>query len=153
MAGEQPLCIDGVSRGRYAQRMAREDKDWQATAKRAARTAFDFARSKYRQRRSAKVSRLGREADEKSLKKAIKKGQVEYRRTCDRCQTEWYVPATLANQKPGVKGVHAGGILLGGAVRGAMVARMAQERNKTLLDASQCPSCGSSAFQQAPVRI
>lgn len=133
-----------------------ESESWQETAKKVGRGAVEAARDAYKKWDAGKYDRINKrvaKSSSKQLSKAVKKGQVEYRRTCQRCQTEWYVPAALANQKPGPKAMHTGAILLGGGVKGAMVARMAQERGKTLLEASQCPGCGSQAFTQTAVPV
>ena len=75
----------------------------------------------------------------------------EYQRTCQRCQTTWFVPAEIGEAKPLKKAKGAGWFTpIVGAKRQALRADAAliEQQNRDLTAAGQCPQCGSSAFQQ-----
>jgi hypothetical protein len=80
----------------------------------------------------------------------------EYKRTCERCQTEWYVPKEFARRPSGLE--------MAGAKMGSAGAQMSvvsfsrrrkqakvfhlEEKKRLAIQAEQCPGCGSVSFQQ-----
>jgi ribosomal protein S27AE len=82
----------------------------------------------------------------------------EYRRTCQRCETVWFIPKALAEERApnklsmwGAKMQKAGtGMSLVSFSRRrkqAEVQRL-EEKASRVADNSRCPNCGSSAFNQ-----
>ena len=86
-------------------------------------------------------------------------GQVkEYRRVCNRCQHEWYLPKKLAEERA------PGGMEMAGAKMRSSGANMSlvsfkrsarqlkvmqlEERAARVAENSRCPACGSSSFEQ-----
>ena len=94
----------------------------------------------------------------------------EYRRTCERCGTTWYVPAELAGPRnkgeeraerwklAGARmGAAGSSMTIFGALRGFRPSRSAraevdrlEARRDRVLEARRCPSCGSVSYREDP---
>lgn len=76
----------------------------------------------------------------------------EYKRTCKRDGTVWYVPKELRKlpRKPGFsdKLRAGGGALSGNAAETTRLGNM-QSAYDRALDAQRCPTCGSRQFEEA----
>jgi predicted nucleic-acid-binding Zn-ribbon protein len=80
----------------------------------------------------------------------------EYSRTCKRCQTQWFVPAAIAEAKPRKQARLAGLTTpFFGAKRQQLRAEaaMIDMQNAELAKSQQCPQCGSSAYDQKKIRV
>jgi predicted nucleic-acid-binding Zn-ribbon protein len=81
--------------------------------------------------------------------------KYEYARTCKRCQTQWFVPAAIAEAKP-QKQARLAGLTTSffGAKRQQLRAEtaMIELHNQELAKSQQCSACGSSAYNQKKVR-
>lgn len=80
----------------------------------------------------------------------------EYKRTCDRCGAERYVPADIAEAKPRKQAKMSGWATpLVGRRRQELRSQQAlvDMQNATLEQARQCPQCGSSAYSEERVAI
>lgn len=86
----------------------------------------------------------------------------EYRRVCQRCETEWYVPSALAKERAPSRLEIAGrkvqatgssmSIVSFSKSRDQAKLANAQEKRQRVLDNSRCPSCGSIKFKQTRAR-
>lgn len=81
---------------------------------------------------------------------------TELRRTCQRCQTEWFVPTEVAWARP-QKQAKAAGLFtpVVGARRQQINADRAlvDTHNQKLAESRRCPSCGSSSYVEVVEQV
>ena len=110
-----------------------------------------------REERKARGAKLLAERAEKLAAKATKKAAKggEYSRTCQRCGTVWYLPASSANDK-GPRGLDIpmaqmrAGATLFGSKNAIRLATLEQRQARVLADA-RCKNCGSTSYVQQAV--
>lgn len=82
----------------------------------------------------------------------------EYRRACRRCETEWYIPRSIADEKaPGRLEMTSAKLKRSGSnaalvsfARGRRAAKVTslEEKRARVAENTRCPSCGSTDFSQ-----
>ena len=88
-----------------------------------------------------------------ALSKTIKKGAKEYRRTCSRCQNQWYIPKKLASERApnrlemaGAKMSSTGAnisIVSFSRTRKQLRVQQLEDRQVRVAENTRCPNCGS----------
>lgn len=73
----------------------------------------------------------------------------EYKRTCERCGQEWYVPKKIAKGRPPSRLTQVGAKIGSYGTIGDTRHLRIQAEVQRHEDAGRCPGCGSSSFSQA----
>lgn len=88
------------------------------------------------------------------------KTKTELRRTCARCDTQWYVPTTLRKLSLserltafGTRSKRRGAMTKSGRAMLTAEVDHQMQRAASVEEAARCPACGSQAFSEAEVRL